>query len=48
MFKIYLNNNQMMVGDHLMLRDFGLWDNIYECVCCYNRCNCNALKRFWP
>jgi hypothetical protein len=26
---------------------WALWDNIYECVCCYNRCHGNAVKGFW-
>jgi hypothetical protein len=24
-----------------------IWDNIYECVCCYNCCHGNAVTGFW-
>jgi hypothetical protein len=33
----YIYNKQVLVG----------WDNIYECVCCYNRCHGNAVKGSW-
>jgi hypothetical protein len=26
---------------------WALWNNIYECVCCYNRCHGNAVKEAW-
>jgi hypothetical protein len=26
---------------------WALWDNIYECDCCYRRCHGNAVKEFW-
>jgi hypothetical protein len=43
-------NRQVLVGWlTFSLEGFWtLWDNIYDvCVCCYNRCHCNAVKGFW-
>jgi hypothetical protein len=37
---------QLLVGDHLLLRDFVPYV-IFRDVCCYNRCNEMLLKRFW-
>lgn len=46
---ISARNRQVLVGgDHLLLIFFfAFWDNIYECMCCYNRCDGNVVKRFW-
>jgi hypothetical protein len=36
-----------LVGDNLLFSGIlALWDNSYECVCCYNRCHGNAVKGF--
>jgi hypothetical protein len=35
-----------LVGDYLLLRNFGPYGIYYECVF-YNRCNCKAVKGFW-
>jgi hypothetical protein len=34
-----------LVGHHLLLlRNLGMCKNIYECLCCYNRCHGNGVK----
>jgi hypothetical protein len=39
----------MLIGDHFLLRDFGLYGTIFMNVCvyaCYNRCHDSAVKGF--
>jgi hypothetical protein len=37
-----------LVGLLFAVKGFwALWDNIYECVCYYNRGHGNAVKGFW-
>jgi hypothetical protein len=46
---IYPYNKQMFVG-WWSLAVKGLWaswDNIYECLCCYNSCHDEAVKGYW-
>jgi hypothetical protein len=38
----------VLVGDHLLLREFGPYWIIFMNVFCYNRCNGNAVRDFDP
>jgi hypothetical protein len=36
-----------LIGDHLLLRDFGPYGIIFEYACPYNRCHGNSVEGFW-
>jgi hypothetical protein len=43
---IYTIMKCWVVAWFLAVKGFwALWENIFECVCCYNRCNVNTLRR---
>jgi hypothetical protein len=41
-----LYNNEVLVGDHLLLRDFGPYGIIFMNVCFCNRFHGNSVQRF--
>jgi hypothetical protein len=50
--RVIQNNRKVLVGSFVcwFVCDrfrWGIWDNIYECVCCYNRCHGKVVKGFW-